>query len=278
VKKGFLLFTFIILIFYCAPKKVVKEIASPMETPEKEAYYLWAYKPAVNVRERANAVSAKIEQLTDGDSVVVLNNENGWYQIELASGNKGYIRSDFLAPKEHSIFLRALHFIDNLREKRGIEVFFDKQEQHKQIYISYPEEFYKSDSAVARTTKQLVDSYQKSVYTGNVTALVLKSDSKEIYQRYDFTGITNADVLLPVLPFGLLNAVNIELPDKITLLIKIPDAIEDRSFISASRKMSACYPSSYTHVEIRFHSDNGICRFWYLEDALGEQYHYNHCP
>jgi hypothetical protein len=256
----------------------VKEMPPPAKTPMEDVTYLWAYKSAVNVRATASASSVIIGQLADGDSVVVLKNEKGWYQITVSSGKTGYIRSDLLSPKGHSIFPRAVHFIDSLKAKHAIEVFFDKQQQHKQIYISYPKEFYKSETAIARATRHLVNGYQKSVYAGSITALVLKPDSEEIYQKYEIIGLINADLLLPVLPFGLLDSVTIELPDKIILVMKIPDGIEDREFIPVSRKMSAGYPPTYTHVEFRFLAGNGSCRFWFLEDGSGEQYCYNRCP
>jgi hypothetical protein len=278
VKKGFVRLTFIILLFYCAPKKVVKEMPLPAEIPVKDVTYLWSYKPAVNVREQASAESNKIKQLADGDSVVVLKNINGWYQIILSSGEMGYIRSDLLAPKECAIFPKAIHFIDSLKENRNIEVFFDKQDQHKQIYISYPNSFYTSEGTITQATEQLVDRYQESVYAGSVTAYVLEQDSKEMYRKYDFSGIANADVLLPVLPFGRLENIKRILPDKIILVIDIPDGIGDRELLSASRKMSASYPTTYTHVEFRFFNRDHPCRFWFLEDASGEQYQYNHCP
>jgi hypothetical protein len=277
LKKGFLTLTLVVFAFYCTPKKVVKDTPAPDANLEGLTY-LWAYKPSVNVRANASSASEKISQLSDGDSVLVQKNEKGWYQVNLAPGKNGYIRSDLLAPKEFAIFPRAVQFIDSMQENRGIEIYFDKQVQHKKIYISYPDEFYSSENNIAKVTRQLAAHFQESVYQGSITTLVLKPNSKDIYKKFEISGISNADVLFPVIPFGILDIVNRDLPEKIVLFIKIPEEIDDRQFLIASRKMAEVYPLPYTHVEFRFLTENGTCRFWFLEDAAGEQYKYNHCP
>jgi hypothetical protein len=275
MNEKFFILILILAIFSCTSKKMVKETPAHVKSPIKKATYLWAYKPVLNVRARTSPGSVKIGQLHDGDSVAVLKNENGWYEIQWTSGNRGYIRSDLLAPKEFTIFPRAVHFIDSLKEKHNIDIFFDKEDHHRKIYISYPDAFFVAENIIAQTTNQLVKSYQESVYAGKVTAVILKPNSKDIYNTAEFTGLTNADLLLPVIPFGFLDAVIWDIPDKVMLVILIPENVTDSQFLPAARQMASVYPLHYNHVEFRFVAGNGNCRFWFQEDASGEQYQYN---
>lgn len=278
MQKRLLYLTFFLLFFYCAPKKTVKEITPVQKIPDKDLIWLWSYKTLINIRTGANAASAKTGRLNDGDSVRVHENVNGWYRISDPSGKKGYIRSDLLVPKAYSVFPRAVIFIDSIKNTRHVDIYFDTQKQHKKIYISYPSEIYVSEKRVLQETRQLVKQYQESVYAGTVTAMVLKPNSKDIYNKYEFAGFSNADILLPVLPFGILQHIIRKLPNYITLVIKIPEGINDQRLLSAARSMANIYPLPFTHVEFRFLDSNGLCRFWFQEDESGEHYQYNSYP
>ncbi len=149
-------FLILSMMIGCATKKP-PEIEEESSIVEKEITplpdYLWAFKPNINVREDHSPSSSKVAQLSDGDSVIVMTNENGWYQIRTNENTIGWVRTDLLGPKNLSAFTRAISFVDSLKENEEIEVFFDKKLYHKRIYISFPAAFYTSKSKVEAINK-----------------------------------------------------------------------------------------------------------------------------
>ena len=266
----------------CAAKKTVEtpEPDIDKETVYKEAL-LWAYKPTVNIRDKASGSGAMVDQLVDGDSVTVLSNENGWYQIKTIDGKSGWVRSDLLGPKELSAFPYAVKFIEGLKVKEQIEVYFDKNLYQKRIYISFPAELYSSKPDIDKITRDLVKQYQKEVYRGQVTARVLKPGSEEEYLTLEIKGSVNADPILPVIPFGRIEEVNRDNPSEIKLSYSTPEDISDEKLISTARQLSSKFPLSYQRVEITFkdapYAIDKPCRLWFMEDANGEDFKLNQC-
>ena len=103
----------------CATKKP-PEPTKTTDIIEKEItpapIYLWAFKPRVYVRENNAPSSSKIALLSDGDSVVVVANKHGWYQIKTEENTTGWVRTDLLGPKNLSAFRRAVSFVDSLQQ------------------------------------------------------------------------------------------------------------------------------------------------------------------
>jgi hypothetical protein len=266
----------------CAAKKTVESGKSDID---KGAIYkeslLWVYKPMVNMRDEASGAGTNVAQLVDGDSVMVLTNENGWYQIRTIDGKSGWVRSDLLGPKELSAFPSAVKFIEGLKEKEQIEVYFDKKLYHKRIYISYPAEQYTSRTEVEEKTKELVKQYQKDVYRGQITARVLKPGSNEEYLTLEMKGSMNADLVLPIIPFGRIEEVNRDNPSGIKLSYSTPEDISDERLISTARQISSNFPISYQRVEITFKdapfTTKKPCRLWFMEDKNGEDYKLGQC-
>ena len=266
----------------CTAKKTIE---TPDPDLDKEAVYkgafLWIYKPTVNIRAIASGSGEKLAQLVDGDSVIVLANKNGWYQIKTIEGKSGWVRSDLLGPKELSVFRYAVRFIEELKEKDQIEVYFDKKLYHKRIYISYPSELYTSETDVAKKTRVLVKRYQEEVYRGRVTARVLNPGSEEEYITVEIDGIVNADPVLPVIPFGRIEKVDHNNPTHIRLSYSAPEDISDEKLISTARQIASNFPISYKHVEITFknapYSAEEPCRLWFMEDKNGEDYKVGEC-
>ena len=266
----------------CATKKIVE---SPEPDIDKETIFkealLWAYKPTVNIRDRASGSGNRVAQLVDGDSVMVLTNENGWYQIKTIDGKNGWVRSDLLGPKKLSAFPYAVKFIEELKGKEQIEVYFDKNLYHKRIYISFPVDLYTSKLDIEKRTRDLVKQYQEEVYHGQVTARVLKPGSEEEYLTLEFNGSANADPILPVIPFGRIEKVDRKIPSQIKLSYSAPEDISDEKLISTARQLSSIFPISYQRVEITFkdapYSTEKPCRLWFMEDRNGEDYKLNQC-
>jgi hypothetical protein len=235
----------------------------------------------VNIRDAASGSGDKLAQLVDGDSVIVLTNENGWYQIKSLDGITGWVRSDLLGPKELSTYPSAVRFIEEMKEKEQIELYFDKNLYHKRIYISFPSEVYTSKTNVEKKTRELVKLYQEDVYRGHVTARVLRAGSDEEYITLEIKGSVNADPLLPVIPFGRIEKVERNNPSKIKLSYSTPVDISDEKLISTARQLSSKFPISYQLVEITFknapYSTEKQCRLWFMEDKNGEDYKLNQC-
>ncbi len=273
------------ILIGCATKKP-PEPAKTEDIIEKEIIpeptYLWAFKPSVNVRETNAPPSLKIAQLSDGDSVVVVANRDGWYQIKTEENTTGWVRTDLLGPKNLSAFRRAVSFVDSLRDNEKIDVFFDKNLYHKRIYISFPPELYSSKSAVESKTRELVDNFQTRVYRGEVTARVLRPDSEEEYLTIVVKGVKNADPLLPVIPFGIIRKVTPQYAAGIELEYETPPDIPDQQILNTARKLSGEYPLTYQKIKITFigESDSATkqCRLWFREDENGEEYKFNQCP
>ena len=221
--------TVLFLIHGCTSKESLAPPDIEKEVIQGDAL-LWVFKPNVNIRESASGSANKVSGLVDGDSVIVLSNVNGWYQIRTIDGLSGWVRSDLLGPKDLSAFNAAVTFIDDLKESEKTEVFFDKKLYHKRIYISYPSDVYSSRREVESRTRELVKHYQNMVYRGNVTARVLKPGTDEEYLTLEIKGAINAEPILPVIPFGKIENVNRDNPSGIQLSYSVPSDISDQQF------------------------------------------------
>jgi hypothetical protein len=270
------------ILYGCSTKE---SVVTPDSDIDKDDIYqdalLWVFKPNVNIRESASGSSKKVSSLVDGDSVLVLNNVNGWYQIKTIDGQAGWIRSDLLGPKELSAFKAAVMFIENLKEYENTELYFDKKLYHKRIYISYPQELYSSRQEIEKKTREVVKKYQKQVYRGKVTARILKPGTEEEYLTLEFKGALNADPLLPIIPFGRIEGVYRDDPSGIKLTYSVPENVSDEILISTARDIVPRFPISYQQVEITFkdtpYTEKGPCRLWYMEDKNGENYRLGKC-
>jgi hypothetical protein len=276
MKTNIALCILLILFIGCAAKK---ELRAPSESVEIGKYY-WAFQPAVNIRQENSSSSAKIGELSDGDSIMVLLNKDGWYKIKSHNMTHGWVRSDLLGPRNLSTFLKAAPFIDRLNEQEGIQFYFDKKLQHKCIYLSYPKSFYRSKAKIEKKTRLLTRSYQENVYAGDVTVHVLKPNSKKIYLSLDIKGSFNADIKLPILPFGQLERIDNNQPAKISLHIIIPQGIHNDRLLKTAREVASVYPISYSQVQVIFYEkeNRNSCRLWYCEDKEGEKYQFDKNP
>jgi len=275
--KKYLALTLIVLALSCAAKKEIVPIPETEPVMVKGTYF-WAVKPEVNIRSENSTASSKMGKLNDGDSVLVIENKKGWYQIQSDEMTFGWIRSDLLGPRKVSVFAKAVSFVDSLLSSDGTELFFDKKLLHRRIYLAYPATMYTSKSNIEEKTKKLVEEYQKKVYRGDVTARVLKTGTQNEYLTMNIRGFKNPDIMLPVLPFGILTDVNIRNPENIKLTISTPDEISDKQLLTTARNIVSIYPITYSKVEILFVSADKKCRLWLFEDESGEDYKANHCP
>jgi len=275
MKRNIIITVVLALMTACTPPPK-KEIKSVPESKADNSVLLWVYRPKINVRSEASARGHLLAQLTDGDSVAVLKNKSGWYEVRLADNRTGWIRSDLLAPRSFSAFLRAGDFIEDLR-KEGTELFFDKDEHHKRIALRYPAPLYRSKQSILKKTATVISEYQKIVYAGNVTAVVLNADGQGEYLRKDFKGKVNADPVIPVIPYGRLQSIEQPERSRLRMDIMLSDPVSKNKLLSAARRMAGTFPISYKKIEIVFRTDAKNCALWFSEDAGGEQYRFDKC-
>jgi hypothetical protein len=270
---------FLILIFILASCAVKKEMVKPegetAVTPDYE--YYWVIKPQINIRAANTVNSAGIANLVDGDSLRVMDNKNGWYEVLLDDNARGWVRSDLVGTRNMSIFLRAVGFIDSLKVNSATELFFDTNLQHKRIYISFPEQLYQYAAQVKDATDNLVRQYQRTVYAGNLTVRVLKPNSEDEYFTRDYPGAVNADPKMAILPFGRLKKFGQPTPREIHLTIINGESKSEKELLAAAKKISSAYPMPYNHVEIVFVAKDDRCQFWFIEDEAGIDYRVGKC-
>jgi hypothetical protein len=262
-----------------------ESIEPPAKDMDKKAIdhnnLLWVFKPDINIRGSASGTGDKIMSLSDGDSVIVISNVDGWYQIKTMEGQSGWIRSDLLGPKELSAFRSAVTYTEKLKTKENINLYFDKKLYHKRVYISYPPDMYSSRQKIEKKTRDIVENYQQQVYRGPVSVVVLKPGTDEEYMTLEFDGAINADPMLPIIPFGRIEHIDRNNPRDIKLIYSVPAELSDDQLIETARQLVPKFPISYQRVEITFkdspYSPNKPCRLWYVEDKNGEEYRIDKC-
>ena len=268
-----------LVIWGCAAKEELK--APPAETNEPEppaGSLLWVIKPSINIRQENSAGSEKIGELADGDSAFVQHNQDGWYKIRTTDGKAGWVRSDLLAPRNISIFRKAVEFADRLKENRDIDLYFDQKLQQARVYLSFPASAYTSADAVEQTAREIITGYQNQVYRGDVDVHVLKPGNEDEYLSFEQKGQPNPDPVIPVIPYGRLVTVDDSDPNTIGLTVVLNEDVDQDRLLKAARKMVETYPISYRKVTITFLTPDQNCRLWFVEDSQGEMYKFDKCP
>ena len=272
--KKLLLVTLSILLFACTPK-VIKEPPPKVEEPAKA--YLWVFKKSINVRSNNSANSIKIMTLSDGDSVQVLQNKEGWYEVILANGSNGWIRSDLLGTKEMSVFPKAVDFSNKLKDAENITLYFDKELQHKRIFLEFPQSDYKSKKDIETTAKKIGNDYQDQVYPGNVTLIVINPGDQSEYLNITLPAAEITDLDLPVLKYGILSQFKNSNNNELDLQITVREDIEKNSLLEEARKIVRSFPLILNKVKVIFKNKSEKCILTFIEDTAGELYKYNQC-
>jgi len=264
----------IFIIFSCTPK-VVKEPAPEIE--KHDIKYLWIYKKTVNVRANNSAGSTKLATFADGDSVKVLQNQNGWYEVILDNNSKGWIRSDLLGTKSMSAFGKAIDFSNSLKENDNINLFFDKKILHKRIFLEFPKSDYSSKKNIENKAREIGTKYQESVYPGKITIQVIEPQNQSEYLTINLSGSTNADLTLPVFNYGILDDFQVQKKNEIKLIIEVNEVIENNKLLKEARKIASNFPLTLKKVNITFKNKSQKCILSFIENASGEHYKFNPC-
>ena len=265
---------FIFVFLSCTPK-VTKEPPPKVEQPDVK--YLWAYKKAANVRSSNSASSNKLTSLTDGDSVKVIRNQKGWYEVILENGLKGWIRSDLLGTKKMSAFSNAISFSNRLKENENINLYFDKKIQHKRIFLEFPQSEYSSKKNIENKTKEIGNKYQEIVYPGKVTIQVIEPINQSEYLTINLSGSPNADLNLPVFNFGILDEINVSKENELKLIVEVNEKIDNAKMLKEARKITGSFPLTFNKVNVTFKNKMNNCLLSFIEDSSGETYKFNQC-
>lgn len=75
--------------------------ATPTPTGEEKPKVVILDTPTgfLRVRSQPNTSSSEVGRVNPGDELILLSEENGWFQIELDSGDKGWVSSDYAEKK-----------------------------------------------------------------------------------------------------------------------------------------------------------------------------------
>ncbi len=275
--KMYLLALVIIILFLSCTPKIKKELP-PVSTavPKISGTYLWAYKPTANIRESNSAKSRKIVAIADGDSVLVIKNVEGWYEI-FFNQNRGWIRSDLVGTKNLSVYRKAVSFSDSLADNFDIRLYFDKKIQHKRIFLEFPQSEYSSKNNIENKTKELGKKYQETVYSGKVTIQVIEPKKQSEYLTINLAGAPNAVLKLPVIRFGILDEIIVINKNELKLIVSINEHIENALLLKEARKIAGSFPLTLKKVNITFKNKSQKCILSFVEDASGEHYKFNFC-
>jgi hypothetical protein len=266
-----------VMLVSCTSKKELTTLSDSTIPPETGGY-LWVIKPTINLREDIFVNSNRLETLNDGDSVFVLKNRNGWYNVRTIDNITGWIRSDLLGPRTLSVYPKAIKFAHRLKQNEGTDIFFDKIFHHRRIFVMFPKEDYTSRDTVIEQAENLIIRYQNEVYPGAISVHVLKPDSKDVFYSTDRTGETNADNILPMTPIGRILDADFSEKRKVKLKYSVQNQIEESRFVRVAREMAGAYPISYREVIFTFIDESKKCLFWFKEDKNGEEYGFESCP
>jgi len=287
-----LVLSILIFLFYsCTPstlKKDKSDIAARGIFPA-----LYVFKEQVNLRDAPTTRSRKIAVLEDGDELQVRLNKNGWYQVETDQGTQGWLRSDLAGPRSLSLTRMASAFTDSVLPAFNAEMFFDKTELYKTVYLTLNTSYYASQKKVRSQAKKIGTAYQQKVYHGATEIRVMHPNTKELFLRFNLPALGLAKIPVPVLDYGRLFSLK-EKNKAVTVLVAVPDSIPEKNLLRAARKISAKYDYPFNKAEIYMVSDSPegmaylrnfnkttthtrVCRLYYLEDADGEDYRFRFC-
>ena len=281
----------VILVFIsCNTSVVKKEMVTVPSSPLPSLYVL---KEKVNLREKASSRSAKITTLEDGQELFVKENRNGWYKISTEEGLSGWVYSKLAGPVNLSPTRMASAFVDSVLPAFGVEMFFDKKELYKTVYLTLPASYYASPNKAKKFAAEIGKAYQKKVFHGAVKINVLKPQSKDIFLKFKLKAIGPDNIPLPEIKTGYLAKIE-EKNKQVRIFIAVNDSINNKILLKSARSISAQYDYPFTKSEIYFISDTAeglsfikdmnklprnrrVCRLYYIEDKNGEDYHFDFC-
>ncbi len=291
------LITVMILLYTmiaCSPQPVRKELPGDKSSTVGSLKTGYVLKEKVNLRAQGNTRSEVVNTLNDGDEVRIHRNVHGWYEISAENHIHGWVRSDLIGPRSLSHTRMAAAFADSTLPAFQSELYFDKTELYRTIYLILPEKYYMSESSAKAQARNIGEAYQEVVYQGDIEIRVMKPATQELFTKVHLPAIGDNEIPVPVLDHGWL--VSLKTPKKYQVLLNIAvsENIKDPDLLKMARKISGIYSYPYTKAEIYVVNDNanGLrhlnmtrensavstdCRLYYLEDKDGELYKFGYC-
>lgn len=293
----FLFALFLMTISFACSRQVVKEppkVEAISVSPSHAYPSAYIIKEQVNLRARPDTRSAVVKKLTEGEEIQLVRNVNGWYEALVDPAVRGWLRSDLAGPRSLSRTRLAAAFVDSLLPAFKCELYLDKKELYRIIYLNLPDLLYQNKSAADELAIQIGLLYQQKVYPAAIEIRIMTKDNQQLFSRLNLKASGLADVPVPVLTVGRLLQLS-EHSGEVTLHIATPDSVDDKALMKMARNISAGYEyPPFTKAEIfivtdepeavRYLQDKELqllnrksCRLHYLEDGHGELYKFSFC-
>jgi len=176
-----------------------------------------------------------------------------------------------------SVFSKAISFSNNLKENENINLYFDKKIQHKRIFLEFAESEYSLKKNIENKTREIGKKYQEKIYPGKVTIQVIEPKKQTEYLTINLGGSANADLILPVFQFGIIDEISVSNENKLKLIIEVNENIENSLLLKEARKIARSFPLTLKKVNVTFKNNSKKCILSFVEDASGEQYKFNQC-
>jgi hypothetical protein len=233
-----------------------------------------------------------IGTLNDGDRVYLVRNVEGWYEIRYDGNKTGWLRSDLVGPKNLSRTALAKTFVDSVLPAFNSEMYFDKQELYRVVYLILPEQDYSSKARAAQKARELGEAYQEKVYPGDLEIRIMKPDAPdELFMNVQLEAVSIADIPVPILEHGILQRLDSPEKGELRLWISVPDSLDEATSLALARSVSAAYAYPFTKAEIFLVENSPDTRaalddslqfpdpqipilLYYLEDKNGEYYQF----
>lgn len=290
LKKIFCTALLILIMISCTTTTVKKEIVS---TPAKPAYFTgYVVRENVNMRSGASIDSAEVAKLKDGEDVTVLQNKNGWYQVQTVD-NTGWVRSDFIGEESFSYSRLATNFMEKIKKEYNTELFIDKENPYAVIYLVLPDEYYDDKITAQNFADEIGKMYQRDVFPGELEIRVLQQNKKKLYIRSVLKSTGPTFLKPPFLRYGRPFSFKV-IDTAIKIQVLVPPGLTDKNLLDMANEISSGYGEAISKVEIymvedtpegqKYYSDknfkpmvDSICRLYFIEDSRGTDYKTSFC-
>lgn len=265
---------FLIMALAGCTREAVKKESTELTAVHVSDYPVaYVIKEQVNLRSSNNIQSDIVNQMNDGDVLYIIRNKDGWYEVRTDSETNGWIRSDLAGPKELCKTCLARIFADSIMPAFNGEIFIDKNELYKIIYLTFAKEYYQSTQKAQQQARKTGQVYQQKVYPGAVEVRVLKPGTKELITKIMLPAIGIGDPRIPVLKSGILVSFR-EKNNELFIKVHVPAATGKTKLLNIARSISRTYEYPISKVEIYFYDKANPykCLFYYLEDKDGEYF------
>ncbi|RLD15743.1 hypothetical protein DRI50_03535 [candidate division KSB1 bacterium] len=277
MKRLLIISLFGLLLFSCVNK--VTKTNAPKETPQKPAYSVWttAYvlKDHVLLRKGPGKKFPTVTTLQDGDQVRIIRNKHGWYKVVTDKNKSGWIRSNFVGPRNLSRTVMAAAFNDSIMNHFDAKLYIDKNHPYQVIYLETTEKNIGKAKKIARTIGK---AYQQKVYPGKVTINLIRPHQTKYFTQVVLKPRGLAKIPVPIIEYGYLEKLIVK-GKTVRLQVRVPNGLSRKALLTLARKISSAYAYPFTKSEVlvRPMGASKKCLLYFLEDKYGEDYTFGKC-